>query len=202
MATDAPLGAADLFLGGYRGRAVRLLYRDPERDFHLRELARRTAAQPGTLRRELARLVSSGVLSCRRLGGLTLYRADPGCPIYEELRGIALKTTELATALRAALVALGEVVVVAYLRGDPAREPQELIVVASVAAEAVLDAVAGCGVATAGANGIRTRIYPPSALRKKARKKDPAAARAVKGRKVFLVGGWDDLRLLTGKARP
>ena len=52
----------------------------PDESFHLREIARATNTQPGTLRRELAQLTDAGVLSREKLGNLVRYKADPACP--------------------------------------------------------------------------------------------------------------------------
>ncbi len=198
---DPATAATDLVLGGHRGRALRVLLQHPTDSLHLRELARRIGAPPGTLRRDLARLAEAGVVARSRVGNLVLYRADPTCPIYDELRGIALKTAELARRLRGALAPLARDVSVAFLHGDPeAERPRDLVVVATIAPATVVSALAGCagdGVAAA----VRTRVYPPDALRKKARKKDPQLARLMKGPKVFLVGRDDDLRRLAGKRR-
>ena len=70
MKTQAPEDLASLFFGSYRRRVLGLLLLHPDEAFHLREIARITDTQPGTLRRELKRLEEAGVLRSERLGNL------------------------------------------------------------------------------------------------------------------------------------
>lgn len=92
MKTQQPIDLGTLFFGAYRRQVLGLLLLHPDESFHLRELARITNTQPGTLRRELAQLAEAGVLSREKVGNLVRYKADPDCPIYNELRGILKKT--------------------------------------------------------------------------------------------------------------
>lgn len=81
-----------LFFGTYRRQVLGLLLLNPGESLHLREMARVTKTQPGTLRRELALLSDAGVLSLERAGNRVHYRANKSCPIYDELRGMLKKT--------------------------------------------------------------------------------------------------------------
>lgn len=169
---------------------------------HLRELARLTGTQPGTLRRELRLLVGAGVVCRERLGNLTLYRADPTCVIHDELRAILLKTTGNARFVRAALTPLRAGISVAYLREPPPGqgvEMGELVVVGSVGAEAVRHALDRCPPTVR--ETLHVLVRPPPALRKKARKKDSALTHALSGPKLFLFGGNEDLWRLAERRR-
>ncbi len=92
MRTKPPTDLGTLFFGAYRRQVLGLLLLHPDESFHLREIARVTNTQPGTLRRELAQLAQAGVLAREKVGNLVRYQADPACPIYDELREIAQKT--------------------------------------------------------------------------------------------------------------
>ena len=54
----------------------------------LREIARATHTQPGTVRRELSLLTQAGVIERDVLGNQVRFRANESYPIYEELRNI------------------------------------------------------------------------------------------------------------------
>lgn len=97
-----PSDLGTLFFGAYRRRVLGLLLLHPDESFHLREIARVTRTQPGTLRRELALLTEAGVLERQTAGNRVQYRANPACPIYDELRDIAHKTLTAAKPARAA----------------------------------------------------------------------------------------------------
>jgi DNA-binding transcriptional ArsR family regulator len=91
MRTKPSIDLGTLFFGAYRRQVLGLLLLHPGESFHLREIARDTNTQPGTLRRELMQLADAGVLSRERVGNLVRYKADSACPIYDELRGILKK---------------------------------------------------------------------------------------------------------------
>ncbi len=101
MKTKPKTDLGTLFFGAYRRQVLSLLLLHPDEAFHLREIARATGTQPGTLRRELALLAAAGVLQRRRVGNRVQYQADPACPIYDELHRIAQKTLQAEKPARA-----------------------------------------------------------------------------------------------------
>lgn len=107
MKTDQPIDLGTLFFGAYRRQVLALLLLHADKSFHLREIARLTNTQPGTLRRELAQLVEAGVLTREKLGNLVRYQADSTCPIYKELRDILKKTEGIAAMKNANDIIIG-----------------------------------------------------------------------------------------------
>jgi DNA-binding transcriptional ArsR family regulator len=91
---------ATFFFGSYRRKVLGLLLLHPGAHFHLREIARATHTQPGTLRRELSSLTQAGVLERDVQGNQVRFRANESYPIYEELRSILKKTSGLADQLQ------------------------------------------------------------------------------------------------------
>lgn len=92
-----------------RGEVLRLLFADPERALHLREIARLAGLAIGTVQGEVARLRAAELLLARRDGNRLYFRANREHPLFPELRGIALKTTGLRKQLAAALEGLAGV---------------------------------------------------------------------------------------------
>jgi len=120
MRTKTPTDLGTVFFGAYRRQVLGLLLLHPGESFHLREIARVTRTQPGTLRRELAQLTAAGVLARERVGNLDRYKADTACPIYDELRGILKKTAGVADVLREGLASLSDKISVAFVYGSVA----------------------------------------------------------------------------------
>lgn len=118
MKTSKHIDLGTLFFGAYRRQVLGLLLLHPDESFHLREIARVTQTQPGTLRRELTQLADAGVLSREKIGNLVRYRADNSCPIYEELRSILKKTAGVVDVLRDALAPLCDRITVAFVFGS------------------------------------------------------------------------------------
>lgn len=95
---------ADLLFSKYRRQVLMLLLQQPEQAWHVREIARLTGTQPGTLHKELSKLADAGILNRREQGNQLWYQANRLCPIFEELAGILRKTSDLTDQLRQALL--------------------------------------------------------------------------------------------------
>ncbi len=121
MATEmASMSLASLLFTDYRRRVLGLLLLHPERSYHLREIARLTATQPGTLARELSKLADAGVLLKQKVGNQLQYAANRQCPVYEELASILRKTSGLAEVLADALMAQRANISAAFVFGSMA----------------------------------------------------------------------------------
>ena len=84
-------------------RVLGLLFGTPDNSFYTNEIVRRAGMGRGTVRRELERLVSAGILEISREGNQHHYQANKQCPIYKELLGIVKKTFGITGVLRDAL---------------------------------------------------------------------------------------------------
>ncbi|MBX9753827.1 MAG: nucleotidyltransferase domain-containing protein [Pseudomonadaceae bacterium] len=104
----------------YRRRVLDLLLLYPDEQYHLREIARLTGTQPGTLARELAKLVEAGILLKVPVGNQMHYRTNRECPIFTELTSILHKTSGLAETLATALLPLADQVELAFVFGSMA----------------------------------------------------------------------------------
>lgn len=94
---------ANILFKEYRRQVLALLLLRPDQSYHVREIARLTNTQPGTLHRELTNLAEVGILKKNSRGNQLYYQADTNCVIFEELAGIMRKTSGLADVLRLAL---------------------------------------------------------------------------------------------------
>src|SRR5207253_2845127 len=93
-------------------------------------------------------LARIGVLKRQETGRHVLYSADPACPVYEELRGLILKTVGVAGQIRQALAELAHSIRLAFLFGSFASGTQrlasdvDLLVVGRVPFAALVQALA------------------------------------------------------------
>ncbi len=94
---------------------------EPQRWWYMRELARHLRLTPSSLQRELASLVRAGILLEKREGKHVYFQADTDSPIFEELRGLILKTIGLADVIREALEPLADRIKWAFIYGSLAR---------------------------------------------------------------------------------
>ncbi|MGP2769483.1 nucleotidyltransferase domain-containing protein [Serratia ureilytica] len=110
----------ELLFSEYRRKVLSLLFIEAGRAFHVREIARRTATQAGTLHKELSRLAESGILLRQRQGNQICYQANADCLIFPELAAIFRKVCGPAECLRQTLAAFGESIERAFIFGSVA----------------------------------------------------------------------------------
>ena len=200
MRTKPQTDLGTVFFGAYRRQVLGLLLLHPDESFHLREIARATNTQPGTLRRELAQLTDAGVLSREKVGNLVRYQADSACPIYDELRGILKKTAGVADVLRAGLVSLSDKISVAFVYGSIASGAErrasdiDVMVVGSASFEEVVGALHSSQEALR--REINPNVYSLAEFKKKTKEKGSFLARVLDEPKLFILGKEHDLRKL------
>ena len=102
-------------------RVLGLLYGTPDKSFYTNEIMRWADMGRGTIRRELDRLVSAGILSVTPEGNQNHYQAKQDNPVYEELLGIVRKTFGVADAIRQALKLLNGHIQLAFVYGSVAK---------------------------------------------------------------------------------
>ncbi|MHB8744198.1 MAG: nucleotidyltransferase domain-containing protein [Sulfuricaulis sp.] len=172
----------------------------PDESFHLREIARVTNTQPGTLRRELAQLADAGVLSREKMGNLVRYKADPACPIYEELRGILKKTAGVVDVLREGLAPLGDMISVAFVYGSVASGAErrssdiDVMIVGSASFEEIVGALHSSQQELR--REINSNVYSVAEFKKKTKQKGSFLARVLEEPKLFILGKEHHLRKL------
>lgn len=189
-----------LFFGAYRRQVLASLLLHPDESFHLRELARVTNTQPGTLRRELAQLADAGVLSREQIGNLVRYKADTTCPIYDELRGILKKTAGVADVLRDSLAPLTDKIAVAFVYGSVASGAErrssdiDVMVVGTASFEEVVRALHRSQKELR--REVNPNVYRPAEFKKKVKGKDSFLSQLLAQPKLFVLGKENDLRQL------
>ena len=174
-----------------------LLLLHPEESTHVREIARAIGKAPGTLLRELNALAAAGVLVRKPLGNQVHFQANPACPIYEDLRNILKKTVGVADVLREALAPLAPKIRAAFVYGSIARGAErpgsdlDLMVVGEARFADVVAALARAQETLR--REVNPNVYPALEFRKKLAARDPFLGRVLAERKIFIVGGEDDL---------
>ena len=102
-------------------RVLGLLYGKPDARLYGNEILRLLGMGRGTVRRELERLASAGIVVASREGNLIYYQANAQSPIYAELLNIVRKTFGVADSIRAALQPLDEHIQLAFVYGSLAK---------------------------------------------------------------------------------
>ena len=95
-----------------------LLFGKPDQRFYANEIVRSVGMGRGTVRRELERLHSAGIILEQREGNQNYYQANANSPVYPELLGMVRKTFGIADVLRDALDPLMSKIEVAFIYGS------------------------------------------------------------------------------------
>lgn len=188
---------AEILFKDYRKRVLALLLLNPDKRYHVREIARITGTIAGTLNKELARLADAGILTKESIGNQVQYSADRQCPVYEELASILRKTAGLVEVLANALVALEENIDVALVFGSMASDKAtsasdvDLLVIGDVEFNKVAKAVYPSQEILK--REINPKVYTQKEWKKLIAKQDGFAKEVMKQPKLFIIGTKDEL---------
>ncbi|TXH01835.1 MAG: hypothetical protein E6R09_05915 [Rhodocyclaceae bacterium] len=111
---------ADALFSRVRQAVLGVLFANPAQQLHLREIARRAGLSAPTVLKEINSLVSAGIVTDTKLINVRLFQANPDCPLFDDLRSIAVKTFGLADRIRKAIEGI-DGVQVAFIFGSVAR---------------------------------------------------------------------------------
>lgn len=179
-------------------RVLGLLYGNPSRSFYTNQIMRRAQMGRGTVRRELERLVSAGLLLVRQEGNQHHYQANPDNPVYDELLGIVRKTFGIAEVLGTALASVDDQIDLAFIYGSIARGEEtatsdiDLMVITDSLAYADLMALLMEAERSLG-RPINPSIYSKSQIKDKFKKKNAFVSRVMEQPKIWVKGGDDEL---------
>jgi predicted nucleotidyltransferase len=177
-----------------------LLFSHPDEAFYLRQIVDLARLAVGQTQRELKRLTVAGIIERSEQGRHVYFRANEACPIYDELRGIAAKTSGAAAAIGAALQPLADRVAVAFVFGSVARGEEsrasdiDLMVIGDASFAEVSSAVVGPERALR--REINLVVYPVREFQAKARQGHSFVARVIDGDKLFVGGSARELDAL------
>ena len=118
---DQPAGLSDALFSKVQRCVLGLLYGNPDRSFYANELFRLAGSGTGAVVRELTKLTVSGLVTVKKIGNQKHYQANRDAPIFDELRGIVLKTFGMADVLRQGLLPISGKITVAFIYGSVAK---------------------------------------------------------------------------------
>jgi predicted nucleotidyltransferase len=178
-------------------RVLGLLFGNPDRSYYNNEIVRFADAGIGSVQRELQRLESAGLVTARKIGNQKHYQANRTAAIFEELRGIVLKTVGLADVLREAIAPLQEQVELAFIFGSIAQGKERVTsdVDVMVIGDVSFDEVVQAFYPTQESLGreVNPVVMSASEFSGNILQGDRFVSRIVKEPKIFLKGDGDDL---------
>lgn len=179
-------------------QVLRLLFGQPGRSFYANEIMRHAGLGIGTVQRELARLSEVGLLTVTRQGNQKHYQANAVSPIFEELRGIVVKTFGVADALKAALQPVADKIQLAFIYdsvakgSDTAESDIDLMLIADRLSYTALMTPLG-EVETQLGRAVNPTLYSPAELKRKRKEDNAFVQRVLQQPKIILMGSLDDI---------
>ena len=198
---------ADALFTKTQQRVLAVLFGQPQRSFYANELIGLAQSGSGSVQRELARLEASGLVTVHRIGNQKHYQANRAAPIFEELRGIVLKTFGVVDVLRATLAPLWPLVEVAFIYGSLAKGTEhagsdiDLMVIGSLPSnaellEALLPAQTQLG------RAVNPTLYTQDEFAQRVRDGKSFILRVLEQPKILVKGSEHDIVQLGGAGEP
>ena len=187
------LSIADALFTKVQQRVLGVLFGNAGRSYYANELIALAGTGTGAVQRELARLEATGLVTVNRVGKQKHYQANPAAPVYDELRGLVLKTSGVVDVLRGALQPLADRIDTAFVFGsvagkrDTASSDIDLMVVSAKLSYADLYTV----LETAGTllgRPVNPTIYTPQELKKRQQSDNAFVKRVMSQPKLWVIG--------------
>lgn len=192
-----------LFGSRLRAKALGWLLTHPDERYFVRQLTGILGEDSTNLSRELARLARMGILICQEEGRQKYYQVNQDSPVFEELRGLAVKTFAVADVLREALKPLTERIRVAFIYGsfaegrENAQSDVDLAIIGSATLAQVSTVLRLAEEKLS--REVNAIVYPVAEFRSKVEEGHHFVSSILNAKKVFLFGDRDDLAGLAGK---
>jgi len=196
--TIPAIGIANALFSKVRQRVLGVLFGNPGRSFYANEVIALAGSGTGAVQRELIRLETTGLLTVTRVGKQKHYQANAAAPVFEELRGLVLKTSGLADVLRAGLAPLAGRITAAFVYGsvakgeDTAKSDIDLMVVSERLTYADLFAALE-EVSRRLGRKVNPTVYTLQELARRRKQGNAFVARVLAQPKIWLIGGEGDL---------
>jgi predicted nucleotidyltransferase len=186
-----------LFTSKSRVKILELLLLNPTREFHLREISRRTRVSAPYVRHELMNLITLGLVLKRSQGNLTLFRLNRDSVIAEELKRIFLKTESFGRFVRGSLREAGNMrfalIYGSFAKGEESETSDiDLLIVGEVDERRMLDAMERVEEGTG--RDVNYIAWTENEFEKKVQEGVPLLDEIVSTPVIMIVGDFDEFR--------
>ncbi len=187
---------SNLFSSKTRAGLLDLFYNHPEDRFYMREIARRLRRDVSGIKRELSNLEHIGLLTSEKKGNLKYFYANRNSPIYNEMKGIILKTTGVIGSAKEHLAPISGIKT-AFIYGtsgkviDKKMNEIDLLIIGSVNIAELNDAITQLEDRLK--RNINYLVFDDDEYKKRKEENDPFLADVLKEKKIMLIGREDEL---------
>ena len=188
-----PVSVADALFTKAQQRVLGVLFGNPGRSFFANEVIALAGTGTGAVQRELTRLAASGLVTAKRVGNQKHYQANAASPVFDELRGLVIKTSGIADVLRTALAPLTDRISAAFVYGSVAKKKDstasdiDLMVLSDSLTYGDVFAVLEEGAARLGRR-VNPTVYSRQEITRRIKQGNSFVTRVLAQPKIWLVG--------------
>lgn len=181
-------------------KILTLLLTNPKRRFYVRKMSRDIGENVTSVRCELKKLSSIGLVTSEKEANLLYYKINTTCPLYKELKSLIYKTEAFGSYLKE-MVELPADIRVAFIYGSTAynqereRSDIDLFVLGDIDGEKLHRCIFNLEEKID--REINTVHMNMAEFKDKIKKKNAFLKRVLSGEKIFIKGGEDVLSKIT-----
>ncbi len=175
---------------------LKLFFLNPNKEFHLNDIARRIGLSPSYVAKGLSKIEKIGLVSRREQGNLVLFKVNSKCVIYDELKKIFLKYELLDEIIARELPA--EQIKYAFIYGSFAQGTEtessdiDLLIIGKIKENMILDIIRKIeGEIGREVNYI---LWTEEEFRKKVKERVPLLRNIVDNPIIMIAGDEDEFR--------
>lgn len=175
---------------------LEVFFRDPEKSYYLRELARILGKEPGVFQRDINKLAEDGILTSEYLAKSRFFKLNKKFLLYEEIKSIFFKTLGAEGKLRQILEKIGYIkasfIFGSYAKGkEDSFSDIDLMIVGAPDEDKLIEQISR--LESSLDREINYHIFSPGDWAKKIKQKNSFLRNVASGHKIYLIGGQDDL---------
>jgi len=188
-----PVSVADALFTKGQQRVLGVLFGNPGRSFFANEVIALAGTGTGAVQRELTRLATAGLVTVKPVGNQKHYQANAASPVFDELRGLVVKTSGIADVLRTALAPLIDRISAAFVYGSVAKKKDstasdiDLMVLSDSLTYGDVFAVLEEGAARLGRR-VNPTVYSRQEITRRIKQGNSFVTRVLAQPKIWLVG--------------
>ena len=182
-----------------RADIFRLFFGVSDNELHMREIERRSGYVIGTIQSELRKLLRLDLVSKRKDGNRTYYRANKDHPLFLDIQRLVLKTVGLVDILQNKLTKSPEITI-AFVFGSIARQEEmagsdiDLLVIGHLGLREITALLSGLTEKVG--REINPHVFSVKEFKKRIARKEHFITQVLDEPKIFIFGDENELKTM------
>ena len=182
-----------------RADIFRLFFGVSDNELHMREIERRSGYAIGTIKSELRKLLRLDLVSKRKDGNRTYYRANKDHPLFLDIQRLVLKTVGLVDILQNKLTKSQEITI-AFVFGSIARQEEmagsdiDLMVIGHLGLREITALLSGLTEKVG--REINPHVFTVKEFKKRIARKENFITQVLDEPKIFIFGDENELKTM------